>query len=403
MTVLRGIVYALACGAFLGAQTTNNKIALACSMTPSAIEVGQTSNALLVCADSGTTLAQIQPGDTFTFQFSIGDGQISSLVPGVIVNSSAVKSADFSVALGSAANSLIVKYNGAAEIFAPGDSFGVEFEVIPPSTVGSGKITLQFPTSNTYDVPTPGFLTFPATDFPLAPPGPQGPPGPTPPFIPQGPPGPTGLMGPQGEQGPVGPRGATGPQGPQGFAGPDGVPGQTGPPGPRGLTGPIGPQGPTGLQGPQGAQGDPGISSTIGMNQSSFTATNASVNGSGKNQQHVAPGASFTVSFDWTINRGSFCPGCFQQFLGGIVNFDTSVVAGSISANSCFSEGGPGPFGGNQTFTFTAPTNFGTYYIGLYSVLDFDCSANGPPITGALNIPRGNLGLNTFIAAITVY
>lgn len=399
MTVFRSVVCAMACGLFLGAQTANNKITLACSISPGAIEAGQTSSALLTCANTNALSTQpIQPNDAFSFQFSLGDGQVSSLVPSVIVNSSSLSAADFSVALTGTA--LVVNYSGAAKTFAPGDTFAVEFSLIPPSKAGSAKITLQFASSASYNVPTSGFLTLPVTDFPLAPPGPQGPPGPAPPFIPQGPPGPTGPMGAPGEQGPIGQRGPAGPQGIQGFAGPDGVPGQTGPPGPRGLTGPIGAQGPAG---PQGAQGDPGISSTIGMNQASFTATNASVNSSGKNQQHVAPGASFTVSFDWTINRGGFCPGCIQQFLGGIVNFDTSVVAGSITANSCFSEGGPGPFGGNQTFTFTAPSTFGTYYIGLYSVLDYDCSANGAPFVGALNIPRINLGQNTFIAAITVY
>jgi Collagen triple helix repeat (20 copies) len=414
MTALRSIVCAMACTASLAAQATNNKITLTCLMSPGAIETGQTSSVLLVCMNTNTSSTQqIQPNDAFSFQFSLGDGQISSLVPSVIVNSSSLNAPDFSVTL--AGTALVVNYSGAAKPFAPGDTFAVEFSLIPPSKAGSAKITLQFPSSASYNPPTSGLFTLPVTDFPLAPPGPQGPPGPQPPFIPQGPQGPVGAIGPQGPDGATGPRGPAGPQGPQGFAGFDGG---IGPIGPRGATGAIGPpgaQGPPGVQGVQGTQGTqgptgdqgpqgtPGISSTIGMNQVSFTATNASVNSSGKNQQHVSPGATFTVSFDWTINRGSFCPGCFQQFVGGVVNFDTTVVSGSMTANSCLSEAGPGPFGGNQTFTFTAPTTFGTYYIGLYSVLDFDCSANGPPITGALNIPRANLGQNTFIAAITVY
>lgn len=399
MTVLRSFLLVAACSAFLGAQTVNNKITLACSITPSAVQTGQTSSALLVCANSNTSSTQqIQPNDTFTFQFSIGDGQISALIPSVIVNSSTLSASDFSVTLGSGA--LTVTYSGAAKVFAPGDSFAVEFSLMPPSKVGSGKITLQFPSSASYDSPSPGLLTLPVTDFPLAPPGPQGPPGPEPPFIPQGPPGPPGLMGPQGGPGATGPRGATGPIGPQGVPGqigPGGPPGATGPPGPRGLTGAQG------IQGIQGIQGPTGISSTIGVNQYSFTASNANVNSTGTNQAHVSPGASFTVTFDWTINRGGYCPGCLQQFLGGIVNFDTSVVPGSITANSCFGEAGAGPFGGNQSFSFTAPTTFGTYYIGLYSVLDFGCTTSGPGDPGALFGPATSLGQNTFIAAITVY
>ncbi len=376
MTVLRSSLLTMLCWAYLAAQTPNNKITLACSITPNAIEIGQTSSALLVCANSNTSSTQqIQPNDAFMFQFSIGDGQISSLIASVIVNSSTLSSADFAVALGAGSNVLVVNYSGTAKTFAPGDSFAVEFSLIPPSKVGSGKITLQFPTTDSYNSPSPGLLTLPATDFPLAPPGPPGPPGPEPPFIPQGPPGPQGPRGAQGESGPVGPRGATGPIGPTGLQGPMGAPGLTGL---TGSTGPQGLQGLQGIQGIQGIQGPTGPSSTIGVNQFSFTASNADVNASGKNQQHVAPGASFTVSFDWTINRGGYCPGCLQQFLGGIVNFDTTVVAGSITANSCFGEAGPGPFGGNQAFTFTAPMTFGTYYIGLYSTLDFGCTTAGP-------------------------
>jgi hypothetical protein len=402
---MRSIVCAMACGAFLAAQTTNDKITLACSISPSAIETGQTSSALLVCTNANTlSTQQIQPNDTFSFQFSLGDGQISSLVPSVIVNSSSLSASDFGVTLAGAA--LVVNYSGAAKTFAPGDTFAVEFSLIPPSKVGSAKITLQFPSSTSYNAPTPSLFTLPVTDFPLAPPGPQGPPGPAPPFIPQGPQGPTGAMGPPGATGAIGPKGPAGPTGPQGYEGPYGPQGPPGATGPRGLTGPPGPTGATGPQGPIGAtgpQGATGISSTIGVNQSSFTATNANINSSGLNQQHVAPGASFTVSFDWTINRGGFCAGCLQQFLGGIVNFNTSVVPGSITVNSCFGESGAGPFGGNQTFTFTAPTTVGTYYIGLYSVLDYGCTTDGPGNPGALYGPAASLGVNTFIAAITVY
>jgi hypothetical protein len=35
--------------------------------------------------------------------------------------------------------------------------------------------------------------------------------------------------------------------------------------------------------------------------------------------------------------------------------------------------------------------------------LDFDCTATAPPATGALFSTPANLGLNTFIGAITVY
>ena len=383
---------AIICQTFLAAQTTNDKITPVCSVVPGAIQAGQTSSALVLCANGNvSSTQQIQTGDAFTVQFDIADGQIGALIPAVIVNSSTLNPADFVVALGSAPNSLLVTYAGVAKTFAPGDSVAVELSVIAPSKVASGTIAFHFPTSAAYNAPIPAFVSFPATDFPLAPPGPQGPigpPGPEPPFIPQGPPGPTGATGPQG------PVGKTGPAGPPGTNGSEGLPGPLGP------AGPAGPIGPAGLT---GAPGAPGIASTIGVNEGSFTATGANINSSGTNQIHVSPGAAVTVSFDWTINRNGFCPGCFEQFLAGIVNFDTSVVAGSITASSCNSVGGPGPFGGRQTFTLTAPTTFGTYYIGLYATLDFDCTATPPPATGALFSTATNLGVNTFIGAITVY
>jgi len=389
---------AIVCQTFLAAQTANDKITPVCSVVPGAIQAGQTSSALVLCANGNvSSTQQIQPGDAFKVQFNIADGQIAALIPAVIVNSSTLNPADFVVALGSAPDSLVVTYAGVAKTFAPGDSVAVELSVIAPSKVATGTIAFQFPTSAAYNAPVPAFVSFPATDFPLAPPGPPGPvgpPGPEPPFIPQGPPGPAGATGAQG------PVGKTGPAGPAGAAGTNGF---EGPPGPQGLAGPAGPIGPTGPAGLNGAAGAPGIASAIGVNQGSFTATGANINSSGTNQIHVSPGGAVTVSFNWTVNRNGYCPGCEEQFLAGIVNFDTTVVAGSITAASCNSVAGPGPFGGQQTFTLTAPTTFGTYYIGLYATLDFDCTATPPPATGALFSTPANLGVNTFIGAITVY
>jgi len=180
MKPLTLILCAIACQALLAGQTTaNDKITPVCSVTPGAIQTGQTSGALLVCANgNASSTAQIQPGDTFTFQFNIADGQITSLIPAVIVNSSALSPADFVVTLGPAANTLSISYAGVAKKFAPGDSLAVELSIIAPSKVGAGEITLQFPSSASYNTPVPAFVSFPATDFPLAPAGPQGPAGP---------------------------------------------------------------------------------------------------------------------------------------------------------------------------------------------------------------------------------
>ena len=137
---------AIICQTFLVAQTTNDKITPVCSVIPGAIQAGQTSSALVLCANGNvSSTQQIQTGDAFTVQFNIADGQIAALIPAVIVNSSTLNPADFVVALGSAPNSLVVTYAGAAKTFAPGDSVAVELSVIAPSKVGSGTITFQFP------------------------------------------------------------------------------------------------------------------------------------------------------------------------------------------------------------------------------------------------------------------
>ena len=316
MTVLRSFLLVAACSAFLGAQTVNNKITLACSITPSAVQTGQTSSALLVCANSNTSSTQqIQPNDTFTFQFSIGDGQISALIPSVIVNSSTLSASDFSVTLGSGA--LTVTYSGAAKVFAPGDSFAVEFSLIPPSKVGSGKITLQFPSSASYDSPSPGLLTLPVTDFPLAPPGPQGPPGPEPPFIPQGPPvrradGTTGRRAQPDREGNRPNRAAR-------CARSDSVhrsdrPGATGLQGPRHTE--PGTREYKEFRASKAYRVQPDMSSTIGINQDSFTATNANVNSSGRTSTRV-PRCVFHRKLRLEINGAVIARAVSSSFWAG--------------------------------------------------------------------------------------
>ena len=190
--------------------------------------------------------------------------------------------------------------------------------------------------------------------------------------------------------------GAVGPKGDKGDTG------DTGAIGPMGATGSTGSTGATGVTGATGPAGPPAL--TIGINdRGSFSATGADVNGSGKPALHVAPGSLVTINFDWAVNRNGYCPGCIQEIVAGLVQVDTTVVPGSISSTSCMVI----PFGlasgGNNAFTFTAPATIGTYYIGFYSTLDFDCSTTPPPITGALFSPATNLGLDTFLGAITVY
>ena len=217
--------------------------------------------------------------------------------------------------------------------------------------------------------------------------------------------GPVGSAGANGAVGPIGPAGANGANGAVGPVGPAGGNGATGAVGPAGANGSQGPAGTNGSNGVNGAPGTPGIAGPqgpagpptlqIGMNDRGFlSATSPNINGTGKEAIHVAPGGTVSISFDWANNRNGYCPSCNEQVLGGLVKIDTTVIPGSISSGSCFYVGDLS--GGTQTFTFTAPTTVGTYYIGLYTDLYSSCP-------GALNAPRTTLGLDTFIAAVTVY
>jgi hypothetical protein len=83
--VWRILLCLIAGAAFVAAQTANNKIYSFLFDCSRRVSTGQTSGALLVCVNSNTSSIQrIRPGDSFTFQFSIGDGQIILLNPSVM-------------------------------------------------------------------------------------------------------------------------------------------------------------------------------------------------------------------------------------------------------------------------------------------------------------------------------
>jgi len=164
----------------------------------------------------------------------------------------------------------------------------------------------------------------------------------------------------------------------------------------------VGNAGPQGIPGVAGPNGSPTL--TIGIVSGFITATSANVNTTGRNTSHVGGGGAVTVSFDWTNNRNGYCPGCFEQIVGALVNADTTVIAGSITGGSCLDFISDNS-GGNSTMTFTAPGTVGTYYIALYPTLDFGCGPVGTPGDGwVLDGPfPANLPQSDFLAGITVY
>ena len=198
------------------------------------------------------------------------------------------------------------------------------------------------------------------------------------------------VMGPEDCRGPetfvswniVGPQGEAGPQGPQG---------------PQGLTGAQGAQGPQGGPGPQGPQGSQGPAGpptlTIGANIGSVAITGVSINGTGLNQAQIAPGAVFSVAFDFTLQQFPGCPFCINQIEVGIVTID-----GTGSPQACAFNGiPPASLSAGAAVNLTAPATNGTYYIAFARDLQFNCP---DALAGGF---AGGAGHEKFIGGITVY
>lgn len=86
---------------------------------------------------------------------------------------------------------------------------------------------------------------------------------------------------------------------------------------------------------------------------------------SGSDVLTVAPGASITVSGTWSTTETdtSYCPDCIIQiYLSGL---QPLVAQDNLAQGVGFVDSG------DYTFTFTAPTTPGTYYVGGATTLQF--------------------------------
>lgn len=105
------------------------------------------------------------------------------------------------------------------------------------------------------------------------------------------------------------------------------------------------------------------------------TISNVKING-GAITAPVAAGSTINVSLDYKITDAS-CPGCIDEIQ---VGFSHDKPA------SCVYQGIPGSAGasGSATFTITAPTTTGTYYLGSDRAQDYSCPVgwwNSAPTT----------------------
>ncbi len=99
------------------------------------------------------------------------------------------------------------------------------------------------------------------------------------------------------------------------------------------------------------------------------------ISDSGPDVLNVGPGASFTVSGDWSSSQtdDSYCPGCvIQLYLAGLPGLPGQ--ADLVSSEGITASGG-------YSQMFTAPTTLGTYYIGGTYSLQFEFV----PVSGGAN------------------
>jgi hypothetical protein len=181
-------------------------------------------------------------------------------------------------------------------------------------------------------------------------------------------------------------QGPAGPQGPQGDPGPQGPQGDPGPQGPQGDPGPAGPSGALGLANKhctpyiamRGFHDDGSLACDPVESLGGVAGvSNVSINGGG-NEQWVAAGSSFTITYDWSMGSGG-CPSCIVQLYLGIQD---------DAAYSCVVPFGFEGFGGTgASLTLTAPTTPGVYYIGRRWTWDYVCQ----PVTGAQPYERVGL------------
>jgi hypothetical protein len=288
------------------------RIIPAISLAPEFANLGQTTEVLIsITNQNPTCTALLQPGDTFTLNFDLGDGKIKTLPGGVAVASAVLLPTEFIVTQGNNPSQLVITYHGAAANFGLGDSITINPVLQAPGTERSNSIVLLLPNQVRFATSALDAVSWSSVDFPTGAPGPQGPAGPAGATGPVGPAGPAGLSV-TGPRGPAGPQGvvfrgnwssktvyspgdaalylgstyvcltitlgrtpdanpavwsvlaAKGTPGPNGATGPAGAAGTAGPVGPIGLTGPAGPIGPAGLTGKAGAIGLTGPAGATG-------------------------------------------------------------------------------------------------------------------------------------------
>jgi hypothetical protein len=207
----------------LRAQSIDTRIKPAVNLSPNLIGVGQRVMVVASITDQNpSSTQQLHPGDTFNLNLDIADGQLDSMLCGLLVTSKTISASDFVIGPGLGPAAVMLTYEGPSVDFSFGDSIGVKLLLTAPSTVRVNKISVQAPTDSRFVIGDSNSAVWYSVDFAFGTgdgTGSQGPAGPTGATGATGPPGPAGTTGPAGAQGPTGAAGAPGPAGPQGIPG----------------------------------------------------------------------------------------------------------------------------------------------------------------------------------------
>ena len=139
----------------------------------------------------------------------------------------------------------------------------------------------------------------------------------------------------------------------------------------------------------------PSISSpaSYGYADRVVTFSNVSLNGGG-NSASVSAGQNVSISFNWSSSQGgNYCPGCIVQLYVGINgNFTQCLTSGFGGYNAS----------GSQSFSFTAPTTSGIYYITSTGTLDYSCQNVGTPQCGGSSLAVIRVGSPTQTASVSI-
>ncbi len=97
--------------------------------------------------------------------------------------------------------------------------------------------------------------------------------------------------------------------------------------------------------------------------------TQVRINSGGSVATSIAPGAEFTVQYDYKIQSepSCYCPGCVQQIY---VGFPGQAPPTCVSV----SRGCPGTSQTNRSVTLRAPTTPGAYYLSVGSSWEYTCT-----------------------------